>query len=122
MEIKVRDRTQMDLKPGQTVHLRVFGGGPFVLIQPADNLLVKSYTPDPEKKRRERSYLMETYIIEDSWIVRNSKGNYLKLPAAALTTKKPITKRDNVFTGMIVASCLALVTAPMWILELSRLF
>lgn len=119
MDIKVA-RKPDKLQPGQTVFLRVFGSEPFVLIQPADDLLVKSLLPETSKK--ETSWNQETYIIHDSWIVRNKKGNYIKFPTAALTAEKPVTKSDNVFTGMLIASCIGLVTAPMWLMEVMRLF
>ena len=109
------------LSAGDTVYLRVFGDGPFVLIQPTDNIVLKGYQPDPRSKHQD-SWHVKTHIIDNGWVTRDKKGNYRDFPAASLTTTRPTTASDvliaKIATLSVIAGCAITVTSPFWAMGL----
>lgn len=109
------------LSAGKTVYIREFGNGPYVLIQPTDTIMLKGYRPDP-RGNHSNAWQVKTHLIDDGWVCRDKKGNYLDFPASALTTEAPTSAwapiASTVRTGALILGCMTAVTSPFWMLEL----
>ncbi len=119
--LEAKSKSEETLVAGDTVYLREFGDGPFVLVQPTGSMTLKGYQPDPRSKHR-NSWQVKTHVIDDGWVARDKKGNYRDFPSAALTTTRPTTfsdaAMDRVKTFSLIAGCMVTVTSPFWALEL----
>ena len=120
------DNEKSPLREGDTVYLREFGDGPFVLIQEINALALKGYRRD-SRARRKNEWDVRTHLIDNGWVVRDRKGNYLDYPTASLTTEKTTTFKEvavaRVKKFCLIASCAIAATSPFWGLEvISRCF
>ena len=117
MKITVTEKARF--LPGDTVYLRVFGGGPYVFIQKGDDMVVDSCTLDPMSKGRRKTWKTTKYVVHETSIVCDKKGNYVQYPTAALTTDKPSLVSDTIAMTLLIFSTTALVTAPFWAVAVS---
>lgn len=100
-----------EFKPGQPVYLRTHGGGPFVLIQHVDQMVVNAYRPDPHSKKKDH-WLASKHSIDDTWIVRTKDDNYLHYPTAALTRREPLEAPSTLAPMLMLLGAAAILTAP----------
>ena len=101
-----------NFKTGQTTFVREFGDGPYILIRQGAPMVVRSYQPDPLSSSK-TAWMKTSYEIEDNWIVRTKKGNYLQIPTAALSKERPLRFEGFGSSLLLILSVGALAAGPL---------